>query len=111
MDTPVLGRHILPNGIKFQIVDALYYNKSNKNLLSFKDIRRNGYHIETMNRDGLEYLLISSTTYEKKKQILEQLASLSCGLYQTIIRPIKSHAIINQKFNDSKIFILWHERH
>ena len=26
----------------------LYSNKSRKNLLSFKDIRRNGYHIETM---------------------------------------------------------------
>ena len=38
------------------------------------------------------------------------MASLSCGLYQTTIRPIESHAIINQKFNDSKAFILWHER-
>ena len=97
---------ILPNGSKFQIVYALYYDTSNRNLLSFKDIHQNRYHIETMNRDGLEYLLITSTTFEKN--ILEQLASLSCGLYQTIIRPIESHAIMNQKFNDSKTFILWH---
>ena len=43
---------VLPNGNKFQINDALYSNKSNQNLLSFKDIRRNGYHIETINHDG-----------------------------------------------------------
>ena len=86
---------ILPNDTKFQIVDALYSNTSNRNLLSLKDIRRNGYHIETMNRDGLEYLLITSTNSEKKKKILEQLASLSCGLYKKIIRPIESHAIMN----------------
>ena len=100
---------VLPNGTKFQINNALYSNKSNRNLLSFKDIRRNGYHIETMHRDGNEYLLITSIIF-RQKQILEQMASLSCGLYQTTIRPIESHAIINQKFNDSKAFILWHER-
>ena len=48
----------LPNGTKFQIDDALYSNKSNKNLLSFKDIRRNRYHIETMSHNGNKYLLI-----------------------------------------------------
>ena len=32
---------VLPNGTNFQNDDALYYNKSNQNLLSFKDIRRN----------------------------------------------------------------------
>ena len=42
---------ILPSGTKIQINDALYYAKSKWNLLSFKDICQNGYHIETMN-DG-----------------------------------------------------------
>ena len=51
---------ILPKGTKFQIEDALYSNKSSRNLLSFKDIHRNGYHIETMNHDEKEYLLITS---------------------------------------------------
>ena len=46
---------------------AIYYEKSNLNLLSIKDIRRNGYHIETMNHNGNEYLLIIG-----QKQILEQ---------------------------------------
>ena len=50
---------VLHNNTKFQIDDALYSNKSNRNLLSFKDIRQNGYHIETMNHNGNEYLLIT----------------------------------------------------
>ena len=56
---------VLPNGSKFQIDDALYSNKSNRNLLSFKYIRRNRYHIETMNHNGNEYLLVTG-----QKQIL-----------------------------------------
>ena len=69
---------ILPSDTQFQITDALYSDASNRNLLSFKDIRRNRYHVETMNHDGLEYLLITNIIYGKK-QILEQLTSLSCG--------------------------------
>ena len=30
---------VLPNDIKFQIDDVIYSNKSNRDLLSFKDIR------------------------------------------------------------------------
>ena len=100
---------ILMKGTKLQIEDALYSNKSSKNLLSFKDIRRNGYHIETMNHDANEYLLITSII-SGKKCILEQLPSLSCGLYQTTIRSIESYVVMNQKFNDSNAFLLWHEQ-
>ena len=50
---------VLPNGTKFQIDYALYYNKSNHNLLCSNDIRRNGYHIKTMNHNGNEYLIIT----------------------------------------------------
>ena len=65
---------ILPKGTKLQIEDALYSNKSSRNLLNFKDIRRNGYHIETMNHDANEYLLITSII-SRQKCILEQLPS------------------------------------
>ena len=71
---------ILSKGTKLQIKDVLYSNKSSRNLLSFKDIRRNGYHIETMNHGANEYLLITSFI-SGQKCILEQLPSLSCGLY------------------------------
>ena len=95
----------MPNGTKFQIDDSLYSNKSNRNLLSFKDISRNRYHIETMSHNGNECLLIT-----KQKQILEQLISSSYGLYQTTLRLLESHVVMNQKFNDPKVFLLWHEQ-
>ncbi|TYG75553.1 hypothetical protein ES288_D03G040200v1 [Gossypium darwinii] len=39
---------LLPRGTKFQTNDVLYSPKSQRNLLSFKDIRHNEYHIETI---------------------------------------------------------------
>ena len=96
---------ILPKGTKLQIEDSLYSNKYSRNLLSFKDIRRNGYHIEIMNHDANEYLLITSIIYGQKC-ILEQLPSLSCGLYQTTIKSIESYVVMNQKFNDFNAFLL-----
>ena len=62
-----------------------------------------------MNHDENEYLLITSII-SGKKRILEQLPSLSCGLYQTTNRSIESYVVMNQKFNDSNAFLLWHER-
>ena len=62
----------LSNGIRFHINDASYSSKSRRNLLSFKDIRRNGYHLEIMNEDDVEYLYITSIIYGRKL-IMEKL--------------------------------------
>ena len=51
---------MLSNGTRFYINDTLYSSKSRRNMLSFKDIRRNGYHIETVNEDNVEYFYITS---------------------------------------------------
>ena len=89
------GTIILPKGTKFQIEDALYLNKSSRNLLSFKDIHRNGYHIEIMKHDENEYLLITSIISGQK-----------CIL--ATIRSIESYAIMNQKFHNTNAFLLWY---
>ena len=34
---------MLSNGIRFHINDVLYFSKSTRNLLNFKDIHKNGY--------------------------------------------------------------------
>ncbi|KAI5317809.1 hypothetical protein L3X38_037516 [Prunus dulcis] len=47
---------LLPNGTQFTIDNALYSLRSRRNLLSFKDIQMNGYHIETRNDHNVEYL-------------------------------------------------------
>ncbi|GAV63559.1 hypothetical protein CFOL_v3_07077, partial [Cephalotus follicularis] len=51
-------RFVLSNGTQMRIIDALYSTKSRRNLLSFKNIRLNGYHIETTNENDKEYLYI-----------------------------------------------------
>ena len=100
---------MLPNRTRFHINDALYSSKSTRNLLSFKDIRKNEYHIETMNECNKESLYITSIIYGKKI-VAEKLQAFSSGLYHTTIKPIESYAVMNQKFNDPKIFTLWHNR-
>ena len=100
---------MLPKWTRFHINDALYSNKFIRNLLSFKDIRRNGYHIETMNDGNKECLYITSIVYDKKL-VVKALLAFSTGLYHTTIKPIESYVVVNQKFNDPKTFVLWHDR-
>ena len=100
---------MLSNGTKFHINDTLYSSKSTRNFLSFKDIRKNGYHIETMNEGNKESLYITSIIYGKNI-VEEKLLAFSPRLYHTTIKPIESYDITNQEFNDPKIFTLWHNR-
>ena len=51
---------MLPKGKKLCIDDTLYSSKSSRNLLSFKDICYNGYHIKTNNKGGEGFLYITS---------------------------------------------------
>lgn len=46
---------MLPGRAKFIINDTLFSSISKRNMLSFRDIRRNGYHIETINENNVEY--------------------------------------------------------
>ncbi|GAV91033.1 hypothetical protein CFOL_v3_34433, partial [Cephalotus follicularis] len=53
-----MASFVLSNGTQMHIIDTLYSTKTRRNLLSFKDIHRNGYHIETTNENGKEYIYI-----------------------------------------------------
>ncbi|TYJ40744.1 hypothetical protein E1A91_A04G162300v1 [Gossypium mustelinum] len=86
---------LLPRGTKIEIINALCSPKSQRNLLSFKDIRQNGYHIETLNEGNCEFLQITSIA-QGNKQIVEKLPAFFTGLYYTKISSIETHAIINQ---------------
>jgi len=63
---------LLPRGTRLNIKNAFYSPKSNRNLLSFKDIRLNEYHIETNNEGDIEYLYITQIE-SNKKCVLEKL--------------------------------------
>ncbi|KAG8475739.1 hypothetical protein CXB51_032489 [Gossypium anomalum] len=98
---------ILPRGTKIEIINALYSPKSQRNLLSFKDIRQNGYHIETLNEGHCEFHQITSIA-QGNKQIVEKLPAFFTGLCYTKISSIETHTIVNQKFAND--FVLWHDR-
>jgi transposase InsO family protein len=97
---------LLPRGTQLNIANALYSSKSHRNLLSFKDIRQNGYHIETMNEENVEYLYITKVI-SGRKCTLEKLPEFYTGLYSTSISMIETNVVVNQKFTD---FSIWHDR-
>ena len=99
---------MLPKGTKLCINDALYSSKSNRNLLSFKDIRYNGYHIETKNEGNEEFLYITSIV-SGQKLILEKMPIFSFRLYYTTMRTVETNVAIHQKCLDPKVFMLWHD--
>ncbi|XP_049348517.1 uncharacterized protein LOC125813072 [Solanum verrucosum] len=100
---------LLPGGTILTIENALYCSKSQRNLLSFKVIRQNGYHVETANEGKIEYLYIT-TIKLGQKYVHEKLPAFSSGLYHTSISMVESHAIVNKGLSNSNDFIIWHDR-
>ncbi|KAG4205290.1 hypothetical protein ERO13_A04G095084v2 [Gossypium hirsutum] len=85
---------LLTKGTKFFIDDALYSTKSQRNLLSFKYIRLNRYHIEIINGKSIKYLYITNVECGKK-YVLERLPTFSSSLHYTHISAIESHVTTN----------------
>jgi hypothetical protein len=72
----------LPMGTHITIKEALLYPDSSRTLLSYRDIRKNRFHVETHEENKEEYLLFTKDTgYDK--QIVENIPSFPCGLYYT----------------------------
>ena len=84
---------MLPKGTELCIDDVMYSSKSSRNLLSFKDIRYNGYYIETNNEGSEEFLYITSIV-SSQKLILEKLSIFSFGLYYTTMRTVETNVAI-----------------
>jgi len=90
----------MPRRTHFKVNDTLYCPKSHRNLISFKDIRSNEYHIETINKDGIECFCLNS----EMQYILEELSMLSFELYCTKINRIASNVTVNSSDNHSSEF-------
>ena len=57
---------LLTSGIKLIMQNDSYSTISKRNLLRFKDIHRNGYHIKTLNKNNVEYLCTIKNVSGKK---------------------------------------------
>jgi hypothetical protein len=77
-----------PMGTQIVIEDALLYSSSTHTLLSYKDIRRNDFHVETNSGNKDEYLSITKNDGYNKR-LLEKIPSLSSGLYYTYIKLVQ----------------------
>ena len=85
---------MLPNGIILHIEDALLSTKTKRNLLSFKDVRHNGYHLETINENDINCLCIIS--YKMRIEIIHEKLKVSISrLYCIPIRAIESYTNIS----------------
>ena len=87
---------MLSNGITLHLEDALLSSRSNRNLLSFQYVCRNGYHLETLNANKNDFLCI--TSYKNGiKTILEKFDANNSGLYCVQIKVIESYATMSQR--------------
>ena len=104
------GRAIftLPMGTQIIIEDALLYPDSTRTLIGYRDIRKNGFHIETHEDNKEEYLLFTKDN-GYGKQIFEKIPSLSSGLYYTYIKPV-AHVAYKVIFQNVNAFQTWHDR-
>ena len=98
---------LLPKGTHLEIEDALYSPSSNRSLLSFKDIRLNGFHIETMGEGSKEFLQIYKITQGNKK-VFETIPACGTGLYYAQTSLVEANAVLNKEFKEE--FTLWHNR-
>ena len=85
---------LLPCGTIFHINDALYSVISIRNLLSFKDIRRNRYHIETTYDNNKEDLCITHII-SSQNLVVEKLPAFSLGLYYITITTIELNMVMS----------------
>jgi hypothetical protein len=84
------------------------YRDSTRTLLSYKDIRHNGFNVETRNDNKGEYLFITKSE-GYAKQLLEKISSTSSGLYYTYIKPVH-HVAYKIIFQNLDVFKTWHDR-
>jgi hypothetical protein len=100
---------VLPNNTSIFIKEAFLYPGAVRNLLTFKDIRRSGYHLTTACENGAEYLYIMATD-ECRTKVVEKALCTSSEIYFTKIKPHQEYIAMSTIFKNHKSFTIWHER-
>ena len=96
---------VLPMGTHITIEEALLYPDATRTLLSYKDIRCNGIHVETHEENKEEFLL-STKDNGLGNETLEIVLSFPSGLY---INPVP-HVAYKVIFQIIDAFQVWHDR-
>ena len=94
---------VLPNGTRIFIEEAFLYPGATRTLLTFKDIRRSGYHVTTACVGGAEYLHITSTN-ECETKVVEKAQGTSSGLYYSRIKPPPEFVAMSTIFKNPESF-------
>ena len=92
----------LPMGTQITMEDALLYPDSTRTLLSFRDVCKHGFHVET-HMDNKEKFLLFTKLTGYGKQICGKISLLQTGLYFTYIKPIE-HVAYKIIFQDVDTF-------
>ena len=101
---------VLPNDTRIFIDEAFLYPGAERNLLTFKDTRRSGYHIiTTACESGTEYLDITESEYTQII-VVEKAPGTSSGIYYTKIKPPPKYVAMSTIFKNPESFRIWHER-
>jgi hypothetical protein len=95
---------ILPIGTQLMIEDALLFPELTRTFLSYRDIRKNGLHMETYVDNKEEFILFTKLT-GFGKQVCEKIPSLQSRLYYTL-----SHVAYKIIFQNVNSFQTWHDR-
>jgi hypothetical protein len=75
------------NGTQVTIEDALLYPDSTHTLISFRDIRKSGFHVCTHEDNKEEFLFITKSS-GYGHEVLERISSTPYELYYTYIKHI-----------------------
>ena len=100
---------VLPNNTSIFIEEAFLYPGAVRTLLTFKDIRRSGYHATTACENGVEYLYIT-TADECGTKVVEKASGTSSEIYYTKIKPPQEYVAMSTIFKNPESFTIWHER-
>ena len=83
---------VLLNGASLDITNVLYSPKFRRNLLRFKNICLNRYHLKTADKGGKEYLY-TTRFVPCQKYMLESFPCMFSWLYCIHIKVMESHTV------------------
>lgn len=108
----IVGRDALIVGsgqattILLVITHALLYLDSTRTLLYYRDILKNGIHVEIYDENNEEFLLFSELTGHDK-HICKKISTLDSGLYYTYIKSV-NHVIYKVICQNVDLFQILH---